>query len=69
MTVLTGRISRIQNEGISTYLAHDVDGTEAIGDYSVTPGEFYLAPAADEIYHINRLIVTIRDTVGAAASD
>jgi len=59
-------------DNLYRYLDTNGDGTgtkQAIGDYSVTPTDFYIQPASGEIYIIHRLIAIIRDTSGAAARD
>lgn len=48
------------------------DGTgtkNAIGDYSGAEEEFFIAPAAGQIFHIARLLVTVEDTAGFAAAE
>lgn len=50
---------------IAQYLDTNGDGTgniDAIGDYSLTPTEFYIQPPAGSVYELRRVIVTIEDT-------
>jgi len=48
------------------------DGTgdfQAIGDYSVTPTDFFIQPASGEIFILHRMLVMIEDSSGMAARD
>lgn len=58
------------DEAIYRFLDTNGDGTgtqNAIGDYSVTPEEFYFQPELDTDVH--RLIIHMEDTTGANAVD
>ncbi len=49
---------------IARYLDVNGDGTgaiDAIGDYSVTPEEFYIQPPVGAVYELQRVIITIED--------
>lgn len=57
---------------LSRYLDTNGDGTgtkNATGDYSVTPETFYIAPAAGEVFRINRLLILVEDTAGMEADE
>ena len=54
---------------LSRFLDTDGDGTgtkNAIGDYS-TPEDFYIQPAAGQVYRINRILISIEDGSGFKA--
>ena len=57
---------------IKRYLDTNGDGTgtkNANGDYSVTPGRFYIQPPAGVIYLLDELLIHLVDTGAFAASD
>lgn len=48
------------------FMAETGGNTNANGDYSVTPGSFRITAAADQVVHIYRILITVRDTAATA---
>lgn len=60
------------NEGIWQYADTNGDGTgtkEAIGNYSLGEGIFFITPPAGQIYRINRMLISIEDGVNSVRWD
>lgn len=54
------------------YLSSNGDGTGTInlnGNYAGAPAQFYIAPPAGKVFHIERILVCLEDTNGFSASE
>ena len=64
MSVNVKSYNPVRESNIFRFLDTNGDGTgitNAIGNYNVTPTEFFIKPLVGEVYEIDRLIIQIAD--------